>query len=504
MPFAGRKPPVLPVKEGAMQTRSTMGIGVSCLVAAAIAAPVVVPTAHGENFDEFKRRDRAAYEAFLKGKAKDARAGQPARTEPEGRTPREQATWLVKTYRQLERELNAPYVPDDVHPAWIGKGGFKAMKQERESRLYPNGKFWRFFDSLFWFGSGEKAKLLDDIEKDKQAIISHGKKLASVVAKWNELGFGQKVGPLEVMYGMTVDKKWDYEKKEFVTGTFDLLAAAIESTWPPGGAQPHPPPPPPAGTQPPGGTTTTSAPVEPDTLGDGTAPEGMAEEISKPPPPPPPVKTWDEMTPAERHQALKRNDPEAWKQIGEMLLGTDAKECKKDAAQVKEALGTSDSTKPEPPPPAPAAAGKPWNEMTVQERHDALKRGDKAAWLAARDALLSGDGKRVDAVVAALSTRPVPADVVAFAYVAAYKLAQVSDKPPGESNVADFGQVIGLAAMGAIVEKFMDLPPIREAVEQGKADGLAGRDPKYKTPSDMTAVLAWIQANAPPKPSASP
>ena len=61
MPFAGRKPPVLPVKEGAMQTRSTMGIGVSCLVAAAIAAPVVVPTAHGENFDEFKRRDRAAY-----------------------------------------------------------------------------------------------------------------------------------------------------------------------------------------------------------------------------------------------------------------------------------------------------------------------------------------------------------------------------------------------------------------------------------------------------------
>jgi hypothetical protein len=50
----------------------------------------------------------------------------------------------------------------------------------------------------------------------------------------------------------------------------------------------------------------------------------------------------------------------------------------------------------------------------------------------------------------------------------------------------------------------MDLPPIREAVEQGKADGLAGRDPKYKTPSDMTAVLAWIQANAPPKPSASP
>lgn len=105
----------------------------------------------------------------------------------------------------------------------------------------------------------------------------------------------------------------------------------------------------------------------------------------------PPQKSWEEMTDEEKRAALKANDPKAWDAYRELLL-TDPQRA---VAILDAKPGSKDATK----------KPKSWDEMTDEERREALKANDPAAWEAYRKLLLT-DPQRAVAIIDAGKRKP--------------------------------------------------------------------------------------------------
>lgn len=105
--------------------------------------------------------------------------------------------------------------------------------------------------------------------------------------------------------------------------------------------------------------------------------------------------------------------------------------------------------------------------MTPEERYEALKKNDPAAWDAVRDALLSGDPKQVATVIQALNARPLPQIALQTAYWHGYQLGlQEKATSPAVSQ-------LDTVAAAYVQPKLMAL------VRQGYADAMAGNPPVY-------------------------
>jgi hypothetical protein len=109
--------------------------------------------------------------------------------------------------------------------------------------------------------------------------------------------------------------------------------------------------------------------------------------------------------------------------------------------------------------------------MTPEQRHAALKANEPLAWDGLRDALLSGDARRIEQVLEALSPKPAITDVArAVAYWHGYQTAQMeAATSPGNSNI----DVIAAAYVH---------PELMALVRQGYADMQAGKPPQYTLP----------------------
>lgn len=113
----------------------------------------------------------------------------------------------------------------------------------------------------------------------------------------------------------------------------------------------------------------------------------------------------------------------------------------------------------------------PEKGMTPEERHAALKANEPLAWDGLRDALLSGDAKRIDQVLEALSPKPVITDFArAVAYWHGYQTALMEAATSPENSNID---VIATAYVQ---------PELMALVRQGYADMRAGKPPQHTLP----------------------
>jgi hypothetical protein len=300
--------------------------------------------------------------------------------------------------------------------------------------------------------------------------------MAGVEAQWREAGFGNKIGPLsDHCYGrktwvVWLDKESNLFPSPMRSNQMDYVGVRVDELWPTNGASATGPVGDPSGKPPHVHETKPEIPTPP-AVGEYDA---STNNIPK-------KKAWGEMTADERHEALKANDPDAWINVYRALVSgqTNAIE------EVKDALGASGKTSGPHPvsmtnvAPVAVSAAKPWKDMTPEEQHEALKRSDPAAWDAVRDALLSGDPKRVDAVVKALGARKVqiPESAIRVAYWHGYQLGLQEKVVKPESSQ--------LETVAAAYKQ----PELMAAVRQGYADAMAGKPAAYGETSAIPSSL---------------
>lgn len=412
-----------------------------------------------DTFDAFIKRDQAAFEQFRTGKPASDRttaAETPAR---DGSPERKRAETLYGEYCRLRGML------DDPDPA----KGINTRIAALRAKLYPTNRPW--VDCLSLWGDQEWKvdwPLLQDLEARAVTMRADLQKLETA---WHDEGFASRffLG-LGDCYGR---KTWytyldTADQSVFPSpirsNQVDYVSFQMDYMWP-------------TNTPP---AATTAAPK----------PEEVVHDTPPPPVAPPPeipeideeireenievVKPWESMTPEERRRALMENRPEAWSGFCHDVFGTDTNGQALAKAVVACSNVTAEATNTalaNLPPPAAVATGKAWDAMTPEQRHAALKANETLAWDGLRDALLSGDGKRLQQVLEALSPKPVITDVArAVAYWHGYQTAQMeAATSPGNSNIA----VIAAAYVH---------PELMALVRQGYADMQAGKPPQYTLP----------------------
>ncbi len=433
---------------------------VVCTVTLIATALVAEDAQHGGNtFDAFIKRDQAAFEQFRTGKPAGDRAHETVALAREVDPLRQRAQAIYDEYCRLRGSL------DDPDP----EKGINARIEALRRKLYPTNRPW--VDCLSLWGDQEWKvdwPLLQDLEARAIPMREDLKKLETA---WSNEGFATRIGRgLDDCYGR---KAWYIYHDKADQSVFpspirsnlvDYVSFHIDCVWP-------------TNTPP---AVTTAVPK----------PEEVVHDTPPPPVAPPPeipeieeeireenievVKPWESMTPAERRRALMENRPEAWSGFCRDVFGTDTNGqalAKAVVACSNVTAVTSNIAIANLPPPAPVATGKVWDTMTPEERHAALKANEPLAWDGLRDALLSGDAKRIHQVLEALSPKPVITDVArAVAYWHGYQTAQMeAATSPEHSNI----DVITAAYVH---------PELMALVRQGYADMRAGKPPQYTLP----------------------
>jgi len=335
-----------------------------------------------------------------------------------------------------------------------------------EEHLFPTGRPWVDYFS-HW--SEEDRDVRWPQLKDMR--VRRGRLEAEVAAleeEWSNAGLDISIGTLGANYCRKIwisylDRKADTFPSPIRSNQVDYVIHRIDSMWP-----------------------TAETPAV-----DETASKGRKDPVYEKPPvvpdPPkpdkcevtttnvPPKKAWEVMTDDERHEALKANDPDAWTNVRDALLSGDTNKIQ----QVKDALGASGKSA-EPPPiaitnltPTEVAVVKPWKDMTPQERHEALKKGDPAAWDAVRDALLSGNADQINAVVQALGAQAIADVLIATAYWHGFQLGVQEKLTQAEESQLD-----------VVAAAYKD-PKLAQMVRKGFADGQAGNPPEYELPTSF-------------------
>lgn len=427
-----------------------------------------------ETFQEFKKREGQELREFAEGKPQVVArvAGQRAEPSPE----RLKALALYNRYCQLRGSL------EDPDP----KKGYYVRIKQLDAKLFPTGR--PYVDSYSLWGNREWDYEWPLLQALRARVPKIEAEMAGVEAQWKEAGFGSKIGPLsDHCYGrktwvVWLDKESNLFPSPMRSNQMDYVGVRIDEIWP------------------------TNAPSATVSGSDQTGKPPHVHETKPEIPTPPEVgecdtstnnipkkKSWAEMTADERHEALKANDPDAWINVYRALVSgqTNAIE------EVKDALGASGKTAGPHPvsltdiKPVAVSAGKPWKDMTPEEQHEALKRSDPAAWDAVRDALLSGDPKRVASVVKALGARTIPESAIQIAYWHGYQLGLQEKVVKPESSQLE-----------TVAEAYKQ-PELMKAVRQGYADAMAGNPSAYGGALPVPSALG-AAPDVPPSQSAGP
>jgi len=376
-------------------------------------------------YSDFMKKDRKAFEEFRSGKPKPAQSHDKSAESRQISPQRKRAMEIYSEYLRLSRILDNP----------DPKKGYNVR--------------------------AKKIRL----ERDK------------LVKVWNDEGFRSKLGhrPLDECYGRTV---WYFylDKSVFppalCSNQVDYVISHMDKVWP---------------TNTPAVVSSTSVPSAPPHVVVHENPpseepqevvpeidETISEENVER------MKPWDEMTPEERHRALLENRPEAWQGLSRDLHNDMCGTNTNGIPLVKAALSCSNVTAVSTniaianlPPPAPVPAGKSWDEMTPQERHQAIKKLNVSAWDAMHDALLSGNTSRIKDVIKALDAKPpeITDAARAFAYWHGYQTGQMEAATNPSSS-----------ALETIVASYK-IPELMKIVRKGYADGKAGKAPQYPNPN---------------------
>ena len=455
------------------------------LLMVALIAGWVPAGARAESFLDFLKKDRQEQEDFKQGRTKPPpQAAQPAPQPDTGNpillredgparpamvarqaapaTPhpdRVRAQDIYNRYCRMRNRL------DDPDP----EKGLKAGIRKLEGELYPTGRpavdsysLWSDHDWNVRWPRLQDMRIRRDRIEDSLKVVEQ---------EWNDAGFNGQIGPLgDFSYGRKSWVFWlDHDANTFPppirSNQVDYVGLRIETLWPTAAT------PPVSDTDDPG----RKDPVfeKPPVI--TTPPESDKYEVTTTNVPP--KKSWDDMTVDERHDALKANDPEAWKEVHEVLVSGDLDAIK----EVKEALGATGTTAPPPPgantnlTPVPAPVKKPWKDMTAEERHEALKQSDPTAWDAVRDALLSGDPAQVTLVVNALGAKILPEIALATAYWHGFQLGVQEKLTQATESQLD------------VVAAAYKVPQLQQLVRTGYADGQAGKPPAYTLGPGMSA-----------------
>lgn len=415
-----------------------------------------------ESFDDFIKRDRQEFEAFREGRPKPApKENKPvlARPKAEVSPERARAQALYNRYCELRNSLENP----------DPKRGYLVRIAQLRARLFPTGR--PNVDSYSLWGDREWGydwPLLQELEARVPKIRQE---MDAIDAQWVSEGFRGKIGPLgDFCYGRKSEVVWldtgaDTFPSPLRTNLVDYVGLRLDTLWPTNAPSS-------SGGDSSGGTTNhvqTTPPQIPD--------PPVAEEYAETTNNIPPKKSWDAMTPDERHEALKANDPDAWINVYRALISglTNAIE------EVRQALDASGATADPPPAtytnlvPTAVTPAKPWKEMTPEERHEALKKNDPSAWDAVRDALLSGNPDQVAVVIEALNAKPIPEIALQTAYWHGYQLGLMEKATNPEVSQLD-------TVAAAYVQ-----PALQALVRQGHADAMAGRPPVYSAPGTPSA-----------------
>jgi len=434
----------------------------ACVCTATLAATALLAAdaqRGGNTFDAFKKRDQAASEQFRTGKPAGDRATGKLPPSREISPERQRAQTIYSECCRLRGML------EDPDP----EKGLNTRISALRAKLFPTNRPW--VDCLSLWGDQEWKvdwPLLQDLEARAVPIRADLQKLETA---WRDEGFAAHIGRgLDDCYGR---KAWYVYLDTADQSVFpspirsnqvDYVSFHMDFVWP------------------------TNAP-------DGGAvappvPEHVVHDTPPPPVAPPPeipeideeireenievVKPWESMTPMERRRALMENRPEAWSGFCRDVFGTDTNGqalAKAVVACSNVTAVTSNIAIANLPPPTPVATGKTWDTMTPEERHDALKANKPLAWDGLRDALLSGDAKRIQQVLEALSPKPVITDFArAVAYWHGYQTAQMEAATSPENSNID---VIAAAYVQ---------PELIALVRQGYADMRAGKPPQYTLP----------------------
>lgn len=417
----------------------------------------LAPALSAETYQEFIKRDRQELKDFVQGKTTTvARAA--ARQAAPG-SDRERALNLYNRYCQLRGSLENP----------DPKKGYYARIAQMRAKLFPTGRpnvdpysLWSDNDWDYnW-------PLLQELEARVPKIQAE---MQTVEKEWSAAGFGGSIGPLgDFCYGRKSWVSWlDKEANEFPSpirsNQVDYVGLRVDTLWP---------------TNTPATTSTTATGGH---TGGGPTNPVFETKPSVPEPPPveayeettenvPKKKAWDQMTPDERHQALKANDPDAWINVYRALTSGKTNEIE----AVKQALSATGSTAAVPVccatnlTPTAVTPAKPWKDMTPEERYQALKRCDPAAWDAVRAALLSGDPKQVAEVIKALSAKAIPDFAIQTAYWHGYQVGLQEQATKPETSQLE-----------TIVAAYQH-PVLQKAVRDGYADAKAGKPAVYSSP----------------------
>ena len=416
-------------------------------------------------YSDFMKKDRKAFEEFRYGKTKPAQSHDKSAEFRKVSPQRKRAMEIYSEYLRLSRILDNP----------DPKKGYNRRIKKLRNHLFPTGRAW-YWEEALWSEKDVNFKypFLQELEVRAKKIRLERDKL---VKAWNDEGFRSKLGhrPLDECYGRTV---WYFylDKSVFppalCSNQVDYVISHMDKVWP---------------TNTPAVVSSASVPSAP--------PDVVVHEnppSAEPPPEVPEIdetvseenvermKPWDEMTPEERHRALLENRPEAWQGLSRDLHNDMCGTNTNGIPLVKAALSCSNVTAVSTniaianlPPPAPVPAGKSWDEMTPQERHQAIKMLNVSAWDAMHDALLSGNTSRIKDVIKALDAKPpeITDTARAFAYWHGYQTGQMEAATNPSSS-----------ALETIVASYK-IPELMKIVRKGYADGKAGTAPQYPNPN---------------------
>jgi hypothetical protein len=347
----------------------------------------LISSGRGETFQDFIKRDRQALEKFSAdqkpgaARPKASAESNSSKVRAEVSPERVRAQALYNRYCQLRDTL------ENGDP----KRGYNRRISDLENKLYPTGR--PFADWFQWSDDDNLRNypFLKELIVRRRAIQTE---MDALARQWSDAELSSRLHPLVDCYGL---KAWAFWRDKSVypavlrSNEVDYVGFHLERIWPTNtiptdanGVYEKEPP----------------APPEPP-----DAPE-MDESTNNVPA----QESWGQMTSDERHVSLEANDADTWRSVYNALVSGATNLIE----QVKNALDATGASATPPVisftnlTPTAVTPAKPWNDMTPQERHEALKNNDNGAWDAVREALLSGDPKQVAVVVEALGARTVP------------------------------------------------------------------------------------------------